>query len=339
MPDGRMVAKSIAWNEPLGAVSLEADYLFGRMIPFLDAAGRISGSAKAIKAQCCPLRDEMTPDVVARCLGELDEAKLIVWYKLEGQQYVAFPNFAKHQRGAKLDREAPSRFPTYSASGALSVRTNEAIAPEQVRTNSGPTADEVRLSKEKSSKEKSSKEKRSEETSRKGRATWVTPFEFAWKDCYGGKMPIKPNTRALREAVDALGAEQALERWINYLRQTEAQYASAARFAAPLDAWKPGQTPATPVAGSVNTSVDAELYVRGRALYELAIKYNVLSYNGNASEYAQLMERLCADERAGPDIRAELAAVKFSKGIGDQNSDHFAILEIARRLKAARAMA
>src|SRR4051812_25514479 len=68
LPEGRMVSRSIAWNEALGAVSFEADYLFERMIPFLDQAGRISGSPKAVKAQCCPLRDQMTPEIIERCL-------------------------------------------------------------------------------------------------------------------------------------------------------------------------------------------------------------------------------------------------------------------------------
>lgn len=147
MPDGRMVSRSIAWNEQLGAVSFEADYLFQRMIPFLDAGGRLSGSPKAVKAQCCPLRDQMTPEIIERCLGELDAAKLIVWYKVDEQHYAEFPGFTNHQRGARLDRETPSRLPTSSDDGAVLVRTN---------SRSGPA--KVRVSKEKRSKVKRSKE-------------------------------------------------------------------------------------------------------------------------------------------------------------------------------------
>jgi hypothetical protein len=149
-------------------------------------------------------------------------------------------------------------------------------------------------------------------------------------------MPIKPNARALREAFDALGADEALTRWRCYLSQTEAQYASAARFAATLDAWKPSAQ--KPAVRTINTPAETELYVRGRVLLEIARKHNLMSYNGNKTEYLARVDQACADPRAGPNLRDELTAIRFSSGIGEQPNEHFTILEIVRRLEAAKAV-
>lgn len=65
----------------------------------------------------------------------------------------------------------------------------------------------------------------------------MTPFADAWKEQYGGKMPMEPHARPLREAFESLGAEESLRRWKIYLAQALPQYASAARFAATLAAW------------------------------------------------------------------------------------------------------
>lgn len=184
MPDGRMVSRSIAWNEALGAVSFEADYLFERMIPFLDSAGRLNASPKAVKAQCCPLRDQMTPEIIARCLAELDEAKLIVWYKVEDEMVAEFPAFAKHQRGARFEREAPSRFPPSSGPGAVSVRTNSALGPKKVRTRSRPDPEKVREREVKGSEVKGSEDSGASEKpdAPAGVKTDYEPeFEACWK--------------------------------------------------------------------------------------------------------------------------------------------------------------
>ena len=111
MPDGRMISKSIATSEQCAMVSLLADYLFTRMIPHLDAAGRMPGSPRAVRGIVCPLRDDVTVTKVAAALNELNAVNLIVWYTVDGQQYIEFPKFRFHQRGARFDRESQSRIP------------------------------------------------------------------------------------------------------------------------------------------------------------------------------------------------------------------------------------
>lgn len=135
MPEGRMLSKSIATSEQVASVSLLADYLFTRMIPHLDCEGRMPGAPRSVRAIVCPLREDVTTPMVADALRELHAAKLIVWYTVEREHYVAFPKFQDHQRGARFDREAPSRFP-----GPPSLPTNSGLTPE----DSGEMAEDSR---------------------------------------------------------------------------------------------------------------------------------------------------------------------------------------------------
>lgn len=126
MARGRMISKSISTNGQLRSVSLEADFLFGRMIPHLDCEGRISGDPDVVKATACPLRREITVEVVSRCIAELESVGLIECYEVNGQVLIWFPGFVTHQTGLRKDREAASRIP-----------------PPPGPTNSGLTPDEL----------------------------------------------------------------------------------------------------------------------------------------------------------------------------------------------------
>ena len=164
------------------------------------------------------------------------------------------------------------------------------------------------------------------------RPTWISPYLSAWKECYGGDLPVGNALKHLKGAHDSLGADEALVRWRNYLRQNDAQFANPSRFAATLDRWKSGVK--RPVKGLSPVAEDKK-YLRGRVLLEIARNYDLMSYNGNVTEYQARVEKACLDQRAGPSIREELQAVRFYRGIGEQPTQHFVVLEIVRRLEAA----
>lgn len=238
MAHGRFLSKSIATNEQLASVSLEADYLFGRMIPHLDVEGRMPGHPKVVKATAVPMRDELTAERVAGLLGELAVATgsngqpLVQWYEVGGRQVVAFPAFHTHQRGLKKAREAPSRLPSPDDEGARPV----VGTPELVRTNSGPTPDEVRLREGKVREGKvseGSSAKRPKGEAREGRSTWLSPFIEAWTAC----TTTRPDERTFGEMarvfkplVDAHGHNVIVAAWQGYLSETKPDFASIQAF-------------------------------------------------------------------------------------------------------------
>lgn len=175
MPEGRFISRKISVSRQLKQVSLEADFLFGRMIPHLDRDGRMDGDPEIVKAVAVPLRSELAVEIIRTCLGELDTVGLIEWYEVDGLTVCEFPGFERHQKGMKHDREAVSRYPSRHAQGSKSVRrsitskVNSGSTPDLLRQGSAPTpatsktdsADvknglplsEVKLSKEKLSKD------------------------------------------------------------------------------------------------------------------------------------------------------------------------------------------
>lgn len=242
MPDGRFLSKSIAWSEQVGSVSFKADYLFMRLIPHLDAAGRCIGAPKAVKAMCCPLRDEMTPATVEAALVELQRAGLLVWYEVGGRQYIEFPGFANHQRGARLDREAPSRIPaavTPPPCGTVAESTMEPL-----RNESGVDPEQVRVSEVKRSEVKRSevlpaldaprdRRRRVNPDRASSRESWLAPAAAAWERAKGagtfnwpkaGKL-LKPLHEA-GHGGDEIGAHLA-----RYLELADPKYVSLPRFA------------------------------------------------------------------------------------------------------------
>lgn len=149
MPEGRMVSKSISHNVQLARVSLEADYLFGRCIPHLDREGRMVGFPALVKATACPLRPEITVEAIPELLQSLSDQGLVRWYEVDGKQVLEFPGFRAHNRGMKLDREAPSRLPAYpSNNGADLLRTNSGPSPDLVRLSRREVKEEVEVEEE-----------------------------------------------------------------------------------------------------------------------------------------------------------------------------------------------
>lgn len=339
MPDGRFLSKSIAYSAQLASVSFEADYVFMRLVPFPDREGRLPGESLAIKGMCCPLRNEMTPDVIERALGELALAGLIVWYRVGSAQFIQLPGFAKHQRGARLDREAPSRLPGPDAEGAEEIRTTPDNSGNVRQTP--PKSAKRRVSKGKGSKGKRSEAKGSEEAPtadasaaspvpKKARTTWITPFAEAWEDMYGGTMPIEPSLRPLKSAVDKLGSDEAQRRWENYLASTQAQFASGARFASTLNEWETPGKDAKP-----RIVIPVETIHRAEQLLALGQQYNLLEFDGNKTAYGAAKSRAAADPRAGATLDADLRATRIWEGIGGLDP-HRAVREIARRLELAK---
>lgn len=338
MPEGRFVSRSIAYSEQVASVSFEADYLFGRMLIFADREGRITGSPHGVKGMCCPLRAEMTPEVIERGLSELAAARLIVWYRVEESRYVFFPGFRNHQRGAHLDREAASRHPAPDGEGSV-------LLPESRRTNSGAGPAKVRVSKVKRSKAKRREEAPATPAGDLGgakkrppRETWVTPFANVWEELYGGRMPIDPNLRPLKEAVDKLGADEALRRWEIYLCQNPGRFASAARFASTLNEWQIIGKPADGkiILTSVRVKVTPENRARAEVLFGLGRQHHLLKFEGNRAQYGAAKKRAEADPLAGATFDADFKAAKLWEGLADLD-ERTAVNEIARRLELAHA--
>lgn len=66
---------------------------------------------------------------------------------------------------------------------------------------------------------------------------WVRGLGREWRDTYGGEPAYGQIGRACKKLVAEHGLDQVAVRWRNYLRATEARYASPSRFAQTYGSW------------------------------------------------------------------------------------------------------
>ena len=137
MARGRFISKAIATDRAVNNLSSDTCRLaFTWLITIADREGRAVGEPELLKAALFPRRSDITPEQIEVFISEWMTAKFIIWYYGEdGDRYIQFVNFEKHQSGLRKDREAAS----------------EIEAPDNCRTVDGLTPEEIglRLSKDK----------------------------------------------------------------------------------------------------------------------------------------------------------------------------------------------
>lgn len=219
MADGRMLRRSIATNEQLAAVSLEAAFVFTWCLPFLDVEGRMYGSPLRVKALVFPLREEINAGVIERALTELHEVGLITWYEARGEKCLAFPGFLRNNT-VRPKREGKSKVPpppVVSAPPTLRL-DNAAGTAGTLPEYSGSTPAERKLSERKGSEVKGSTPARKQPRAG-GMATPAfnyAPFVDAYRQRFGVD-PDRKDAAILKRLVESYGHDEVLARWTRFL--------------------------------------------------------------------------------------------------------------------------
>ena len=140
MARGRFVATTIATDERLANLSLDAEYLYLKTIPHLDRDGLIDGRTRYVWATVAPFRSELL-DRCGALIQEWLDVGLVVRYEGARTPVLWFCGFAKNQIGLRYDRDAASVFPPPPGY----VRSGEGLLPEECRRNAGVGPANVRL--------------------------------------------------------------------------------------------------------------------------------------------------------------------------------------------------
>ena len=175
MARGRMLSTNVSTSEKMADLPDDRSRLIATWtLAHLDREGRVTGSARRLRALVVPLLDHVTAAHVEKAIEAMTEVGMAVRYMdSSGQEVLSFPGFAEHQVGMRPEREAASTFgPT----------------PELLRSNSGPTPAVRGTSEEKGSEEKGSEEKSAPSDAPKApaRPDTLSPFalyvETRWPD-------------------------------------------------------------------------------------------------------------------------------------------------------------
>jgi len=149
---GRFVSRSVSDSRDFN-LKLSSDFnrmLWLMLIPHLDVEGRFWADPVIVKAKILPRRSEVTTEQVAQALDEFESVGFIVRYHdRQGELLLYAPNFARHQRGLRRDREPASSFdappgqPREETSSEGESVSSATPAPESCRSDSGGTPAQV----------------------------------------------------------------------------------------------------------------------------------------------------------------------------------------------------
>ncbi|MEW6097492.1 MAG: hypothetical protein AB1567_13385, partial [bacterium] len=157
MPEGRMLKKVISTSRKLAELKTDsARLLYTWLIPHLDIEGRFYGDEDIIKGSIVPRIKTFTSEKIKECLQDMVNTGLINWYEVDGDKYLQFTVFEKHQN-LNRDREGKSQIPPPPIFSTLGVTPkNSGVTLENsgvTLENSGVTLENSLLSKDKLSKD------------------------------------------------------------------------------------------------------------------------------------------------------------------------------------------
>jgi len=133
MPEGRMLKKQISISKTLPELKSDsARLLYTWLIPHLDVEGRFSADPDVVKGHVVP-RLKMTKKKIWDYLQDMAEKGLIILYEADGDYYLEFTVFEKHQIIRK-DREADSKIPS-PKEGSIITPNNSWSTPGELQHN------------------------------------------------------------------------------------------------------------------------------------------------------------------------------------------------------------
>ena len=105
----RLIKESICTSEKISGLSDFHFRLWVCLITYVDDFGRGDARAAIIKGRCFPLRDRITAKDIDVGLHVLADTGCIILYEVDGESYLCFPNWNKHQtiRNQKSKYPAP----------------------------------------------------------------------------------------------------------------------------------------------------------------------------------------------------------------------------------------
>lgn len=128
-----MLKKRISESKGLGSLKSDsARLLYTWLIPWLDIKGRHSADPEIIKGHIFPKIKSMTIKKIITLLTDLDNNNLIISYQADGEGYLQYTQFTKHQI-LNPKKEATTKIPDPPESSGELRRTPENSSTSKVK--------------------------------------------------------------------------------------------------------------------------------------------------------------------------------------------------------------
>jgi hypothetical protein len=147
MARGRFISNAITSDKKINDLSDDTSRLaFTWLVTFADCEGRTHGDPAMVRSLLFPRRSDVTNERMEAYIAEWQAAGLIRVYASNGDLWIDFPNFSKHQTGLRKDHEAASTIPPFEDGITTeSLRSKDVVETPQIK---------YKISKDKVSKEK-----------------------------------------------------------------------------------------------------------------------------------------------------------------------------------------
>src|SRR3990167_2527107 len=140
MARGRIISNEIARDKKINDLSDDTSRLaFTWLLTFADVEGRTHGDPALIRSMVFPRRTDITIERIESYIQEWHDSGLVVWYEADGDQWICFPQFNKHQPNLRKDREAPSAIPAPPGYAPPLPQDAPPNPPDELPTDSGET--------------------------------------------------------------------------------------------------------------------------------------------------------------------------------------------------------
>lgn len=141
--NGRFITRGICADKKIDQLSDDTSRLaFTWLITFADCEGRTYGDPAVVRSMLFPRRQDISIERMEGYIKEWAEKEMIIWYEAEGDLWIWFPHFDKHQTGLRKDHEAASKIPPYSAEAI----SNEGATTAELRSSDVVETAQIKLS-------------------------------------------------------------------------------------------------------------------------------------------------------------------------------------------------
>lgn len=147
MPN-RLIKESIRTSKKMNALTDFEFRVWAYLITYVDDYGRGSADPELINNLVFPRMSRLTDDTVMDTILSLQEKGCICIYEVDGEPYLYFPNWSKHQtiRNKKSKFPDPSVADATSASNCIQLQANVPVIQSNpiqsnTNTNTNPNAD------------------------------------------------------------------------------------------------------------------------------------------------------------------------------------------------------
>lgn len=138
MARGRMINQVLCASRKFDALKSDlARLTYTLLLTFADREGRTEGDPCLVRSRVYPRRTDVTDEMVASCIDDMEAAGLILQYDHEGEKVVQFTQFGENQIGLRFDREPPSPFPPPPPAPETGQPPDSGIMPELCRHHAG----------------------------------------------------------------------------------------------------------------------------------------------------------------------------------------------------------